>query len=61
MRNGTMSPRSALALLLCGLIVAVCFIGQTSARAAFGMRGPGHFRRSFARPAPRRHIVREPG
>jgi subtilisin family serine protease len=60
MRNGMMHPRSVLALLLCGLIAAVCFIEETSAAAAFGLRGPAHIGRGVARPGPRRRVAREP-
>ncbi len=60
MRIGTMHPRSALALLLCGLVAVACCIGHTSAAAAFGLRGPGHVGRVYARREPHRRVAREP-
>jgi subtilisin family serine protease len=41
MRNGLNTPRSTLALLLCGLLLAASCIGDSNPAAAFGMFGRG--------------------
>jgi subtilisin family serine protease len=50
MRSSSMNLRPILALLLCGLLLAACWIGGSSEAAAFGMGGFGRMR-GFGRPA----------